>query len=60
MHCKGSKIATGSKDCSLVVSSLTPAGAVVALQTYQQRHAGAVKCVRWLDDHVLASSGNDM
>lgn len=60
MHCKGSKIATGSKDCSLVVSSLTPTGAIVVLQTYEQQHAGAVKCVRWSDVHVLASSGNDM
>lgn len=32
----------------------------MVLQTYEQQHAGAVKCVRWSDVHVLASSGNDM
>lgn len=60
MHCRAGKIATASKDCSLVVSSLSPAGHIAALHTYSQQHAGAVKCTRWSDDHVLASCGNDM
>lgn len=60
MHCRAGKIATASKDCSLVVSSLSPAGHIAALHTYSQQHAGAVKCTRWSDDHVLATCGNDM
>lgn len=59
MHCRAGKIATASKDCSLVISSLSPAGAIVALHTHSQQHAGAVKCTRWSDDHVLATCGND-
>ena len=60
MHCRGGKIATASKDCSLVISSLSPCGAIVALHTHLQQHAGAVKCTRWSHDHVLATCGNDM
>lgn len=60
MHYRAGKIATASKDCNLVVSSLSPAGKIVALHTYSQQHAGAVKCTRWSDDHVLATCGNDM
>lgn len=60
MHCRGGSIATASKDCSVVVSSLAAAGSIVAIHSYDQQHAGAVKCARWRDYHVLASSGNDM
>ena len=60
MQCRAGKIATASKDCSLVVSSLCPAGAIVAMSTHPQQHAGAVKCARWSNDHVLATCGNDM
>ena len=60
MHYTAGKAATASKDCSVVVSSLTAAGAIVALHSYEQHHAGAVKCARWRDEHILATSGNDM
>ena len=60
MHCKTGKIATASKDCSVVVSRLNGAGAIVAVHSYEQQHAGAVKCARWGDEHSLATCGNDM
>lgn len=60
MHCHGRSIATASKDCSVVVSSLDAAGSITAVQSYEQLHAGAVKCVRWRDNHILAACGNNM
>lgn len=60
MQCRAGQIATASKDCSLVVSSLCPGGAIVALSVRPQQHAGAAKCARWSSDHVLATCGNDM
>ncbi|KAL0034450.1 hypothetical protein WJX79_002846 [Trebouxia sp. C0005] len=60
MHCQGRSIATASKDCSVVLSSLDAAGSITAVQSYEQLHAGAVKCVRWRDNHILAACGNDM
>ncbi|KAL3150430.1 GATOR complex protein wdr59, variant 2 [Trebouxia sp. C0010 RCD-2024] len=60
MQCRAGKIATASKDCSLVVSGLCPEGTIVALSVHPQQHAGAVKCTRWSSDHVLATCGNDM
>lgn len=60
MHCHNRSIATASKDCSVVLSSLDAAGSIMAVQSYEQQHAGAVKCVRWRDKHSLASCGNDM
>lgn len=60
MHCRAGKIATASKDCSLVISRLRPAGTIVALSTHLRQHSGAVKCTRWSSDHVLATCGNDM
>ncbi|DBA79005.1 TPA: hypothetical protein ACH3X1_008871 [Trebouxia sp. C0004] len=60
MHCHGRSIATASKDCSVVISSLDAAESITAVQSYEQQHAGAVKCVRWRDNHTLASCGNDM
>ena len=60
MHCHGRSVATASKDCSVVVSSLDAAGSITVVQNYEQQHAGAVKCVRWRHNHTLASCGNDM
>lgn len=60
MHCMGSNIATASKDCSLVISTVAPGGAIMSVCKYEQQHAGAAKCARWSDAHTAASSGNDM
>ncbi|EQC42112.1 hypothetical protein SDRG_00953 [Saprolegnia diclina VS20] len=54
------RLVTSSKDQSVVLSRLTPAGIVQTEATYQD-HAGVVKCVRLArhDRNVFASCGND-
>ena len=60
MHCLASNIATASKDCSMAVSKLEPSGKIQLLRSYEQQHAGAVKCARWQDQQIVATCGNDM
>ncbi|KDO27096.1 hypothetical protein SPRG_07807 [Saprolegnia parasitica CBS 223.65] len=54
------RLVTSSKDQSVVVSRLTPAGAIQMEARYQD-HAGVVKCARFSrhDPNVFASCGND-
>lgn len=69
MHAAAGRVATGSKDCSVVVSTVdSGAGAFSVVRRYDDLHDGVVKCVRWRPDgsgggggsaEVFASCGND-
>ena len=59
MHYMGGKIATGSKDCSVVESALAADGRITMVHSFQQQHEGAVKSARWGRPGLLATCGND-
>lgn len=60
MHALAGNIATGSKDCSMAHSAVTPDGIIALMHSFQQQHDGAVKCTRWGQPNIVATCGNDM
>ena len=59
-HVFGSRLATASKDKSVAYSSVDGAGGVQLIRSFEGFHSGVVKCAALRDDHVLASTGNDL
>lgn len=64
MHESQSKVATASKDNSVVITSLSSSKQMSVVQRYVNIHDGVVKCVRWNTWQsdgatIFASCGND-
>ena len=59
MQERGLRVLTGSKDATVRVTAVRPTGEFTAVREFAECHSNVVKCVRWRDDAVSASAGND-
>lgn len=58
MDVRGDKILTSAKDAKICLSSLTSTGMQLELG-FNDLHSGVIKAVKWKDDNIFASCGND-